>query len=72
MSDAPTITIWVNGQTRQVSVETTVETLLLTLGLPDSGVAVALDQSVVPRAAHATTALDEAARVEVIRAVGGG
>ena len=42
------------------------------LGGPATGVAVALDSEVVPRAAWARTRLAEGARIEVLTAVQGG
>lgn len=42
------------------------------LGVPRTGVAVAVDGSVVRRADWAATPLDEGARVEVLTAVQGG
>ncbi len=64
--------IVVNGAPRTVEEDCTVERLLTALELNRPGVAVAVDRRVVPRSHHATTALSPGARVEVIRAVGGG
>ena len=61
-----------NGELRTVSPETTIAALLVLLGAHPEGVAVALNGEVVPRATHAGVVLREGARVEVIRAVGGG
>lgn len=66
------MTISVNGIARHVVPETTVSGLLIELGLADAAVAVAVDGAVVPRGLHTTTTLAEGAKVEVIRAVGGG
>jgi sulfur carrier protein len=65
------VKIRLNGQEREVAESATVADLLLALGL-GAGVAVAVDRQVVPRSAHARTALAAGAEVEVIRAVGGG
>ena len=46
--------------------------LLITLQLNRPGVAVAVNGHVVARSSHAATHLKPSARVEVIRAVGGG
>lgn len=62
----------VNGEERELPEGTTVTGLLQSLGLDRHGIAVAVDGAVVPRAEHATTALQAGAAVEVIRAVGGG
>ncbi len=63
--------VYVNGEEREVEVRTVGE-LLAQLGAPEDGVAVAMDNAVIPRSRRADTALHEGARVEVIRAVGGG
>jgi sulfur carrier protein len=62
----------INGEQRQVEPSTTVEQLLATLGLQDTLVAVERNEEVVPRAEHASTALCEGDRVEVVHFVGGG
>jgi sulfur carrier protein len=66
------IRIVLNGEPRELAPETTVAALVRDLGLPADGIAVAVDRDVVPRSAHERTALRDGARVEVIRAVGGG
>ena len=64
--------IEVNGDELELAGEATVEALLEQLGLNRDGIAVAVDHRVVPRSRHAETRLSAGARVEVIRAVGGG
>jgi sulfur carrier protein len=64
--------IVVNGQQRDVAAGTSVEDVVATLTPLRSGVAVALNDSVVPRAAWATTLLDDDDRLEVLTAVQGG
>jgi len=66
------MTVVVNGETREVRDGCTVRALIEALDLPADGVAVAVDGQVVPRSTHDTTVLGPGARVEVIRAVGGG
>jgi sulfur carrier protein len=61
----------VNEKEVEVGEHTTVAGLLDALGLPDRGVAVALDSSVLPRSSWATTLFD-GARIEVVTAVQGG
>jgi thiazole synthase len=66
--------VLVNGETREVAAGSTVLALLEKLGIgrgPD-GVAVAVNDEVIPRAGWETTALDEDDRVEVVQAVQGG
>ncbi len=61
----------VNEREVEVGERTTVAGLLAALGLPDRGVAVALDSSVLPRSGWETTLFD-GARIEVVTAVQGG
>lgn len=63
--------IRVNGEDRDVADAITVAGLLAVLAAPLEGVAVAVDAEVVPKREY-TRPLHEGARVEVIRAVGGG
>lgn len=63
--------VMVNEKRVEVDERTTVATLLESLGLPDRGIAVALDSSVLPRSQWATT-LSDGDRLEVVTAVQGG
>lgn len=63
--------ISVNEEQLQVDDQTTVAALLTRLGYPDRGIAVALDQAVLPRSRWATT-LSDGARLDVVTAVQGG
>lgn len=73
MSEAGSdIRITVNGDTRAVPTGTTVGELLIELGLGGRRVAVERNQAVVPRAAHAATALADGDRLELVTFVGGG
>ncbi|CAL9419476.1 sulfur carrier protein ThiS [Streptomyces sp. enrichment culture] len=64
--------ISVNGERRQVEPGTALDTLVRSLTAAPSGVAAALNETVVPRAQWAATALAEGDRVEVLTAVQGG
>ena len=66
------MTISINGAARELPSGTTLETLLELLGARRDGTAVALNDGVVPRADHASTALHEGDRLEIIVAVAGG
>jgi len=66
------VKVQVNGALRELSDDTTITRLLTVLGVPPDGVAVAVDGAVVPRSRHAETTLAHGARIEVVRAVGGG
>ncbi|MEU8483132.1 sulfur carrier protein ThiS [Streptomyces sp. NPDC048641] len=62
----------VNGEGRQVASGTTLDALVAALTTAPSGVAAALNETVVPRAQWAGTALTDGDRVEVLTAVQGG
>ncbi|MFC3576381.1 sulfur carrier protein ThiS [Streptomyces yaanensis] len=64
--------ISVNGEARQVAPGTALDTLVRTLTAAPSGVAAALNETVVPRAQWPSTSLSEGDRVEVLTAVQGG
>ena len=61
----------VNEKQVEVDEKITVATLLQTLGYPDRGIAVALDQAVLPRSDWAKSLFD-GARLDVVTAVQGG
>lgn len=61
-----------NGRPREVPPGTTVADLLAELTTHDRGVAVAVDGTVVRRAAWTTTTLQPGARVEIVGASQGG
>jgi sulfur carrier protein len=61
----------VNDEEMQVDDQSTVTSLLERLGIPDKGIAVAVDWAVVPRSDWHRT-LSEGARLEVVTAVQGG
>lgn len=67
------MTLTVNGELREVRADTVSALLIEVLGgLPETGLAVAVNDEVVPRRLWGERALKLADRVEVIRAVGGG
>jgi sulfur carrier protein len=66
------VTIQVNGAPREPAPGTTVADLLAQLGTATTGVAVAVNGEVVPRAAHAETVVPDGAVVEVLTAAQGG
>jgi sulfur carrier protein len=67
-----TMRLTVNGSEQEVAAGVTVAALLATLALRRDGVAVALNDDVVPRAEHATRTLNDGDRLEIIVAVAGG
>ena len=64
--------LMVNGTERDVAAGVTIAALLATLAVRRDGVAVALNDDVVPRAEHATRTLNDGDRLEIIVAVAGG
>lgn len=66
------MTITLNGEVTDVAPGASVGVVVTTLGLPDRGIAVAVDGQVVPRSAWAATSLRPDARVEVVTAMQGG
>ncbi len=64
--------VWINGEPSELPDGAAVRDALDALGVPVTGVAVALDGAVVPRASWASTALAQDARIEVLTAVQGG
>ncbi|WP_320773876.1 sulfur carrier protein ThiS [Streptomyces sp. CRN 30] len=64
--------ITVNGEPRETAPGTALDALVRTLTAAPSGVAAALNETVVPRAQWPATALADGDRVEVLTAVQGG
>ncbi|MFJ7154749.1 sulfur carrier protein ThiS [Streptomyces sp. NPDC101118] len=66
------MTVSVNGEPREVAAGTTLDALVATLTSAPSGVAAAVNETVVPRGQWPATALGDGDRVEVLTAVQGG
>ncbi|MBJ6763918.1 sulfur carrier protein ThiS [Myxococcaceae bacterium JPH2] len=66
------MTVWVNGEAREVSEGTLLSSLLESLQIGGPGVAVEVNAEVVRRARHAEHSLHEGDRVEIVTFVGGG
>ncbi|MFF9812732.1 sulfur carrier protein ThiS [Streptomyces sp. NPDC014006] len=64
--------ISVNGEPRRVEPGTALDAVVQSLTAAPSGVAAALNETVVPRTQWSTTALADGDRVEVLTAVQGG
>ena len=67
-----TLTITVNGESREVAPGTTVEQLIGQVTSQRTGIAAALNGEVVPRRAWPATALADRDQIEVVTAVQGG
>ncbi|WEO97942.1 sulfur carrier protein ThiS [Streptomyces sp. FXJ1.172] len=72
MSTSVTVSISVNGERRDVAAGTALDSVVRSLAAAPSGVAAAVNETVVPRARWADTSLREGDRVEVLTAVQGG
>jgi sulfur carrier protein len=66
------MSITVNGKTIDVGADTSVDDVVAGLGLPDRGIAVAVDGTVVPRGRWARHTMTDGAVVEIVTAVQGG
>jgi sulfur carrier protein len=66
------ISISVNGERREIVAGTALDSVVRSLAAAPSGVAAAVNETVVPRARWASTPLGEGDRVEVLTAVQGG
>ncbi|MEU4489314.1 sulfur carrier protein ThiS [Streptomyces purpurascens] len=64
--------ISVNGEPRDIRPGTALDTVVRSLTTSPSGVAAALNETVVPRAQWPSTSLSDGDRVEVLTAVQGG
>lgn len=64
--------IEVNGESRTLAQPTSLADLLEQAGLAQKRVAIELNGEIVPRSLHATRALKEGDRIEIVHALGGG
>lgn len=69
---ADAITVLVNGERRALEPPVALDALVATFTAAPSGVAAALNETVVPRGRWAATALAHGDRVEILTAVQGG
>jgi sulfur carrier protein len=69
---ADRIALVVNGENHIEPLGSTVAELLGRLNLAGAAVAVEVNRALVPRARHASTALGDGDRVEIVTLVGGG
>ena len=64
--------ILLNGAPREEPAELTVAQLLARLEMPPRGIAVELNQQIVPKSRHAEQKLRDGDRIEIVSLVGGG
>ncbi|HEY3480555.1 MAG TPA: sulfur carrier protein ThiS [Streptomyces sp.] len=67
-----TITVLVNGEQRALPAPVALDTVVATLTTAPSGVAAALNETVVPRTRWSATPIADGDRVEILTAVQGG
>ena len=67
-----TANITVNGKSVDVDADTSVRDVVTGLGLPDRGIAVAVDGAVVPRGRWDRHTMTDGAVVEIVTAAQGG
>ncbi|MGW6983339.1 sulfur carrier protein ThiS [Streptomyces sp. NPDC054932] len=66
------MTISVNGEPREIAAGATLDAVVATLTTAPSGVAAALNETVVPRGQWPATPVGDGDRVEILTAVQGG
>ena len=66
------VTIILNGESKEIETEVTLDRLLDLFSLPKQRVAVELNKNVIRRQDWETTPVNEADRIEVVHFVGGG
>ncbi|MGH4027689.1 sulfur carrier protein ThiS [Actinomycetota bacterium Odt1-20B] len=66
------MTVSVNGEARDIAAGTTLDTVVAALSTAPSGVAAALNETVVPRAEWPAATLSDGDRIEILTAVQGG
>ncbi|MFB7181415.1 sulfur carrier protein ThiS [Streptomyces sp. NPDC056257] len=72
MSLPVSVSVSVNGEPREVAAGTTLDAVVATLTAAPSGVAAALNETVVPRGQWPATPVGDGDRVEILTAVQGG
>lgn len=66
------ITIILNGEQKQVAINSTIEQLLKELDLENRRLAVEVNQEIVPRSKFSAYVLNAADKIEIVHAIGGG
>ena len=64
--------IVLNGADTDAPEAATITQLIEQLGLTNKRIAIEINETIVPRSAHATTVLRSGDRVEIVHAIGGG
>lgn len=64
--------VTINGETRELAADSTLQSLLEALDMTRGRVAVEINQEIIPRSQHSEHLLHDGDRIEIIHAVGGG
>jgi sulfur carrier protein len=73
-SEEAKVEVTLNGEPRVLAKDATVNTAFASLDLPidGRGIAVAINEEVVPRSLWSSTVIPAGARIEIVRAIQGG
>jgi sulfur carrier protein len=66
------VLLTINGRTRPATIDTTLTELVTSVSDRTTGIAVAVNNEVVPRGSWASTVLSDGDRIDVVTAVQGG
>lgn len=66
------INLSINGTNLSLNEHVTIDELLEKQGISKMGIAVAVNESIVPRANHSVYKVTDGDKIEIIRAIGGG
>lgn len=66
------ITIFINGESKQIGSDTTIEQLIESLNLSQKRLAVEVNLDIVPRSEFPSHQLNDQDKVEIVQAIGGG
>ena len=72
MSEPSSVRVTINGESRELTGDMTVATLVEMLGFAGRRVAVEINQAIVPRSLYAKRELSEGDVIEIVQAIGGG
>jgi sulfur carrier protein len=64
--------VTINGETRELAADSTLQSLLESLDMTRGRVAVEINQEIIPRSQHSQRLLHDGDKIEIIHAVGGG
>ena len=67
-----TITITINGKTRTLEAELSLQDLLQDLGMTTGQIAVELNGNIVPRSQFSSQLISNLDSIEIVQAIGGG